>query len=282
MNNQASDIARLWEDSAPYWEKYRAIIEQMFAPLTSALIKEAHIASGQKILDVAGGTGEPSLTIAKVAGPSGSVTYTDLVPGMVESARAEGAKRGLTNIQFHQCPADSLPFLDNSFDAAVSRLGVMFFPDPVAGVREMLRVVGPGGYVSFVVWAPNEVNPFFHVVTRVMERYVEAPPEDPDAPGAFRFALPGKLSAILDRAGASEVTERVIDFRIDAAIPLEQFWTLRVELSDSLREKVAKLEAQQVSRVIKEVEESASEFFANGAMSFPARALIVSGTKRGH
>ncbi len=279
MNNQASDIARLWQGSAPYWEKHRALIEQMFAPLTSALIKEAHIALGQEILDVAGGTGEPSLTIAKVVGPSGSVTYTDLVPGMVESARTEGAKRGLTNIQFHQCPADALPFPDNSFDAAVSRLGVMFFPDPVAGVREMLRVIVPRGYVSFVVWAPNEVNPFFHVVTRVMERYVESPPEDPDAPGAFRFALPGKLSAILARAGASEITERAVEFKIEAAVPLEKFWTLRVELSDSLRDKVAKLAPEQVPLVKNEVETCARTFFDSGRMSFPARALIVSGRK---
>lgn len=279
MNNQANDIARLWEGSAPYWEKHRALIERMFTPLTSALVETAHIVPGRKVLDVAGGTGEPSLAIARIVGPTGSVTYTDLVLGMVESARAEGAKRGLTNIQFHQCPADSLPFLDNSFDAAVSRLGVMFFPDPVAGVREMLRVVVPGGYVSFVVWAPNEVNPFFNVVTRVMERYVESPPEDPDAPGAFRFALPGKLNAILARAGASEITERVVDFKIEAGVPLEKFWTLRVELSDSLREKVAKLAPEQVPLVKSEVETCARTFFDGGRMSFPARALIVSGRK---
>ena len=247
--------------------------------MTSALIKEVHITSGRKILDVAGGTGEPSLTIAKVVGPSGSVAYTDLVPGMVESARTEGAKRALTNIQFHQCPADALPFPDNSFDAAVSRLGVMFFPDPVAGVSEMLRVVVPGGYVSFVVWAPNEVNPFFHVVTRVMERYVESPPENPDAPGAFRFAFPGRLCAILDRANASEITERALEFKIEAAVPLEKFWTLRAEMSDTLREKVARLTAEQLLGAKREVEEAACAFFDGDRMSFPARALIVSGRK---
>lgn len=281
-NDQAEELARQWQGSAPFWEKHRAIIEQMFAPMTNALIEAAYIVPGQKILDVAGGTGEPSLTIARVVGSRGSVMYTDLVAGMVESAKAEARKRTLTNIQFQQCPADALPFRDNSFDAVVSRLGAMFFPDPAAAVREVLRVVMPGGNVSFVVWAPSEVNPFFYVVARVMERYVESPPEEADAPGAFRFALSGKLATILERAGASQVTERALEFRIEAAIRLEEFWKMRVELSDSLREKVAKLAPEQLPRVASDVEEAAREFFASGGMSLPAQVLIVSGRKRGH
>src|SRR5580765_8378810 len=116
-----------WQDSARYWDKYRALIAQMFAPLTSGLVEEARIGIGQKVLDIGGGSGEPSLTISEIVGPTGSVMYTDPVAGMVETAQAEASRRGLTNIDFRQCSADNLPFPDGSFDVAVGRLSAMFF-----------------------------------------------------------------------------------------------------------------------------------------------------------
>src|SRR5215831_10827808 len=92
-----------WQTSARYWDKYRVLIAQMFAPLTSGLVEEAQIGIGQKVLDIGGGSGEPSLTISSIVGPKGSVMYTDPVAAMVESAQAEAARRGLRNIQFRQC-----------------------------------------------------------------------------------------------------------------------------------------------------------------------------------
>src|SRR5947207_9267810 len=111
-----------WQASARYWDKYRVLIAQMFAPLTSGLVEEARIGLGQKVLDIGGGSGEPSLTISGIVGPTGSVMYTDPVAGMVESAQAEAGRRGLTNIHFKRCSADALPFADRTFDVAVSRL----------------------------------------------------------------------------------------------------------------------------------------------------------------
>src|SRR5437763_13686342 len=186
--NKALDA---WQTSARYWDKYRVLIAQMFAPLTSGLVEEARIGIGQKVLDIGGGSGEPSLTISCIVGPTGSVMYTDPVAGMVETAQAEAGRRGLINIHFRQCSADDLPFEDRAFDVAVSRLSAMFFVDPVTGVREALRVIVEHGYVSIVVWGPKEANPFFSTVTDVRDRFVEVPNQDPDAPDAFRSAVPG-------------------------------------------------------------------------------------------
>src|SRR5215218_441894 len=112
---------------------------------------------------------------------------------MIEAARAEAQRRGLTNMQFRQCSADSLPFPDNTFDVIVSRLGVMFFPDSVAAMREILRVLKPGGKLGFAVWGKSDVNPFCYLVTGVMEQHVKSAAADPDAPNAFRFAELGKV-----------------------------------------------------------------------------------------
>src|SRR5687767_6845280 len=126
---QPTDILNEWRESAKYWTRHNTTIRQMFAPLTQALIDRAGIHEGQSVLDVAGGTGEPSLTIAEIVGPAGAVTCTDAVSEMVETARSEANRRGIRNVQFQQCLADSLPFPDNTFDVVVSRLGAMFFPD---------------------------------------------------------------------------------------------------------------------------------------------------------
>src|SRR6516225_3211670 len=221
-----------WQASARYWDKYRALIAQIFAPLTSGLVDEARIKVGQRVLDIGGGTGEPALTISSIVGPTGSVMYTDPVAGMVETTQAEATRRGLTNIHFRQCSADELPFADRTFDAAVGRLSAMFFVDPVKGVREALRVIAEDRIVSFVVWGPKEANPFFSAVTDVIDQFVEVPPEDdPDAPETFRFAARGKLAGILEKAGAKSVIERRLNFQIEAAISFERFWELRTEMS---------------------------------------------------
>jgi ubiquinone/menaquinone biosynthesis C-methylase UbiE len=280
MNSEAqSKTLDTWQSSARYWEKYQALIAQMFVPLTSGLIDEARIGAGQKVLDIGGGSGEPSLTISGIIGPSGSVTYTDPVAGMVETARAEAGRRALTNIQFNQCPADDLPFADGTFDVAVGRLSAMFFADPRAALRETLRVVRNDGYVSFAVWGPAEANPFFSTINDVVDRFVESPEDEPDAPDAFRFALSGKLAGIMENAGAVNVVERQLDFQIEAPIAFEQFWQLRTEMSESLRKAMAGLSDAQLRAIKEAAAEAAKPYFAGGKMNFAAQALIVTGRK---
>src|SRR5437764_12941859 len=115
----------------------------------------------------------------------------------------------------------------------------MFFVDPVTGVREALRVIVEHGYVSFVVWGPKEANPFFSTVTDVIDRYVEFPKQDPDAPDAFRFAVAGKQAGPRVTPHAENAIERQLNFQIEAAISLDQFWQSRSEVSESLREQLA-------------------------------------------
>jgi len=274
-----SDLSREWNESAPYWDKYRDIIRAMFMPMTDALIEDAGIAKGQSVLDVAGGAGEPSLTIAETVGPDGSVMCTDFAAEMVEAAKAAAARRGITNITFRQCSADSLPFADGTFDVAVSRLGAMFFPDPIGALREMLRVVKPGGSLGFVVWRAAEVNPFFSVTSQVVSRYVEPAPEEPDAPTAFRFAESGKLARLLKEAGAVDVRERILKSDIAAPVALEDYWEMRSEVSESLRSKLAGLSDDQKAEIAREVQSAAAPYFPTNQMNFPSETLIVAGRK---
>ena len=276
---EATDTLHEWRESAKYWNKHSSTIHSMFAPLTRALIEAAGIKTGDLVLDVAGGVGEPSLTIAGVVGPTGAVMCTDAVEDMVIAAQNEADERGIENIEFRQCAADSLPLPNDSFDVVVSRLGAMFFPEPLEALREMLRVTRPGGTLTFAVWHKSEVNPYSYLVTNVLSRYVELPDADPDAPNAFRFAAADKLAAILRKAGATDVSEHISKFKLEAPISVEEFWAMRSEISEILREQLKSLTAEQTLRVAEEVKDNVRPFFSRAGMSFPCEMIIVSGRK---
>jgi ubiquinone/menaquinone biosynthesis C-methylase UbiE len=274
------EIVERWKGSAPFWEKHRDIVRGMFAPITQALIEDAGIGSEDSVLDIATGPGEPALSIAALAGPSGKVFGIDPIPEMVAAARRAAERLGIKNIEFEVAFADHLPFAADTFDAVISRFGAMFFPSPVDGAREMLRVLKPGRKLALAVWHYAERNPFHYALSRVIDRHVDSPPLAPDALDAFRFARPGKLKDVLADAGAMDPSERLLQFRIEAPLSVEDFWTLRQEMSDKLREKMAMLSEKQASEVKSEMLEALSECSTDHGMSFPGEVLIVSGANQ--
>jgi ubiquinone/menaquinone biosynthesis C-methylase UbiE len=273
------EVINRWTGSAPYWEKHRDAIRQMFAPVTQALVADGQIGTGHVVLDLATGPGEPALSVAGLVGPNGKVFGIDPIPEMVAAARRAAGLLELRNVQFDVAFADQLPFPADRFDAVISRFGVMFFPSPLDGVREMLRVLKPGRKLALAVWHFAENNPFHYSLSRVIDRYVESPPLAPDALDAFRFATSGKLRAILSEAGAISLSERLLQFPIQAAISLEDFWTLRIEMSEKLREKMARLSNDQMTLVKRETLESLREYSTDSGMRFPAEVIILSGAK---
>jgi ubiquinone/menaquinone biosynthesis C-methylase UbiE len=277
---QEKEFFSQWSESAPYWDKHREIIREMFQPITQALIEDAKITARQDVLDVATGPGEPALSLSKLVGTEGKIIGVDAAPEMVEAARREAKRRGFQNANFDVALAGDLPFPENTFDAVVSRFGVMFFPSPIEGVREMLRVLKPGGRVAIAVWHFAEKNPFHYSVSQVVERYVASPAPVPDSPDPFRFAEPGKLLTIVSSAGAAATSERLLRFTIRAQISVEDFWALRSEMSEKLRAKLATLSKEQMAKLKREVLEALGAYSADSAMSFPAEVLIVSGEKK--
>jgi SAM-dependent methyltransferase len=273
------DVFDWWNETASYWEKHRAATDRMFAPVATALVEAAGVARGQAVLDVATGTGEPALTVARLVGAEGSVVGVDLVPPMIESARREAERRGLSNASFQTASAEELPFEDSSFDAVVSRFGIMFFPSPLAGLREMLRVLRPGGRLAMAVWSHARNNPFHFVLADIVERYAESAPQAPDAPDAFRFAAPGKLLHIVREAGVADASERPLEFSIEAPLDLEGFWTVRTEISDKLRTMLARLSSEDVGAIRREFFDAAKPYVRAGTVRFPGEALVVSGRK---
>src|SRR5262250_104000 len=121
------DVINRWSAAAPFWEKHREIIRQMFAPVTQALVEDGLIGRGHAVLDIATGPGEPALTIAALVGPEGKVFGIDPVVEMIEAARRAADRLGFSNAQFDVASVGRLPFPADTFEAVTSRFGVMFF-----------------------------------------------------------------------------------------------------------------------------------------------------------
>ena len=279
MEREREVISR-WTGSAPYWEKHRENLRLMFGPVTEAIVEEAQMEKSQTVLDVATGPGEPALTMASKVGAEGKVRGVDAISEMVAAARREASRLGLGNAQFEAAFADELPFADETFDAVVSRFGVMFFPSPVDGIREMLRVLKPGKKLVLAVWHFAEKNPFHYALSRVVDRFVASPPLEPDALEAFRFAAPGKLLELMKEAGVTAASERLMHFKIDAPMTVVDYLTLRLEISEKLREKVSKLSAEKLEEMKREALEAIEVYSTGKGISFPAEILILSGVKK--
>jgi ubiquinone/menaquinone biosynthesis C-methylase UbiE len=273
------EVITRWNNSAQFWEKHRQVIRQMFAPVAQALIDDAKITAGDIVLDVATGPGEPALSVAEWVGPEGKVVGVDPIPQMIEGGRRAAERFGLRNVKFEIAHADHLPFSDATFDAAISRFGIMFFPSPADGMREMLRVLKPEGKLTFAVWSSIERNPFHSVLSQILNRFVESVPLAPDAPDAFRFAESGKLLRILSEAGVATPTERVLQFKIEAPVRVEEFFAIRSEMSESFHKKLATLSARQSAEVKRLALEAYREYSTDRGMNFPAEVLILSGAK---
>ena len=132
------------------WRKWHAQIAAFTRGATDAILEAAQLRSGMRVLDLASGVGDPALSLAREVAPSGQVTATDLGPGMISLAEELARKKSITNIEFHEASAESLPFADKSYDVLTCRFGVMFFPDLPKALRECYRVLKPGGRAAFV------------------------------------------------------------------------------------------------------------------------------------
>jgi ubiquinone/menaquinone biosynthesis C-methylase UbiE len=254
---------------------------RMFRPLTMAMCREAAVpeaapASGYTVIDVAGGTGDVALDVA--AGLRGATVWcTDMVPGMVAQAAEAAASAGLTNMHCKESRAESLAFEDATFDAALCRFGIMFFSNPQESLRESLRVLKPGGRVAYGVWGPRAANPFHHLLLDVLDRHVDQPAPDPDAPGAFRHASPGKLASMLREAGAADVRETTTRFAIDLP-SFDRYFELRTSTSATLLEKLRRMPDAEREQFRSEVEQGARPYLTSEGIRLPVEALIVSGS----
>ncbi|HUO48040.1 MAG TPA: class I SAM-dependent methyltransferase, partial [Acidimicrobiales bacterium] len=195
-----------WAGLSAGWDKWDAIIMDQLGPVGAAMIERLGITERQQHLDIAAGTGEPGLSIARLS-PEGRVVLTDLAAEMLEIAARRARAHGIANVETTVCSADDLPFDDASFDSVSVRFGYMFFPDAAMATAEFARVLRPGGRLCSSVWIRPEENPWTAVAMEAIATEATVTPPDPDGPNMFRCAAPGYVSALYEDAGLSGVAE---------------------------------------------------------------------------
>jgi ubiquinone/menaquinone biosynthesis C-methylase UbiE len=211
MNNEFSELVKQeWtvDDTAKAWRKWHNKLVPHLASLTKVLLEAAAILPGAKVLDIASGSGEPALTISEMLGPTGKVMATDLSTGMLKIAEDNANKANKNNLEFKQADVHELPFEDGSYDVVTCRLGVMYFWDCQRALREIGRVLKPGGVASFVAWGDVSKNGLVRSIIGPFANRKELPTPPPSAPHPFRFAKEGSLSTELKSAGFSQVNEQ--------------------------------------------------------------------------
>ena len=259
-----------WLGAAPAWKKWYSQLAFQSRHATELVVQGAAISPGMHVLDLAGGSGEPVLSLSAAVGPEGRVTATDLLREMLQIAEENATARGIKNIDFRAADAEQLPFPTGLFDRVTCRFGIMFVPDIQKALGEMRRVLKPGGRVSFVTWGSLEENPMFSTMLRPFLKYVEVPTPPPDAPHVFRFADENKLASVITAAGLQDV--RVTKHKINWPWPgtPEEAWQGASELAAPFKRIIAATPPDKRELAIHEAIEGFRRLYDGQAVNIPA------------
>jgi ubiquinone/menaquinone biosynthesis C-methylase UbiE len=245
-------------DAARSYQEY--MVPGMFVPLAERMIELAEVAEGDRVLDVACGTGSLTRLLAAQVGTRGRVAAVDLSPQMVAVARELGAHGGAT-IEYQEAPADALPFADAEFTLLTCQQGLQFFPDRPAALAEFLRVLAPGGRAAVATWTDGGVG--FNAIIDALRRHIG---DDIAAMIAAPYVIndPGELRALFEAAGFSDIVVEVE--RVVVRFPDPPRYGERIIGSGPAAARFAQASEQQRKRVIADVA-AAMEHVRDGDMA---------------
>lgn len=260
---------RTWDESA---EAYVALMRHL-EPFRTDLIARLGPRTGERILDLGTGPGEPAMSIARLVGPGGHVTGVDLSEKMVAIAQRLAGARGLPNAQFRAMDCTALDLRDGSYDAAVSSFGFQIFTDPEQAAREARRILKPSGRIAVSVWGTGDRVPFLHVLVGPMLKHAE-PDETGYLPTPYETGGPGEMVGFLEAVGFHEAREDRVEHRLrfrDADDYLDVLLNA-TPIGHSLREESAAVQES----VVREARENLRAWTSASGVSIPGEVAIVS------
>ena len=267
------------ENNQPDWDKIAEKFDMwlpQIEPTTDALIEALDAKKGNYVLDVASGTGEPALTLARRMANDIKILGIDAAPGMAKVAQSKVEKEGLTNISFQNMPAENMSFADQTFDRILCRFGVMLFEDSLQGLKEMFRVLKNDGRFSLAVWSTPETMLTMYWTYEVFKNRV---PEDyyPPLSKVTSLGPPGVMEDFLVEAGFNNfnIERKTIHYEFES---FDSYWDL-VEASDILKMQYDALPEEQRHEIRDEVGRFARDFVKDGRLIVPHEYLLVSGNK---
>ncbi|HYN67443.1 MAG TPA: class I SAM-dependent methyltransferase [Ornithinibacter sp.] len=268
-----------WQAAAEPWHRWGPFIGSWLGDATHLMLDLAGVTEGSRVLDVAAGAGEQTMRAARRVGASGRVLATDIAPALLERAARDARDAGLRQVETLELDGEDLGRLGaGSFDAVVSRVGLIYFSDrprALAGMRHALR---PGGRVAAVVYSTPEANPFFSRPVQIIRRRAQLPPPLPGQPGPFSLGGPGVLAEALASAAFRDVEVVAVPspVRLESAAECVRF---ERESFGALHQMMAGLSDVEQAETWDEIEQSLREFEGADGFVGPCEMLVGAGTR---
>jgi ubiquinone/menaquinone biosynthesis C-methylase UbiE len=268
-----------WESAAEAWDRWGPLVGRWLGASTEAMLDMAGIGAGSRVLDVAAGAGEQTLAIARRVGPRGHVLATDISPTILEYALAAAKREGLDNVSTRELDGerqDALPA--ESFDAAVSRVGLIYFPDQQRALKGIHHALRRGGRFAAVVYSTPDRNRFFSIPVGIIRRRAKLPPPLPGQPGPFSLGADGVLAATLQKAGFHSVEVRRIDSPVRVATAAECVRFER-ESFGALHQMMSGLSEAERAETWEEIAAELAQFEGSAGFEGPCEMLVGAGTR---
>jgi len=263
-----SRVSARWAECALLWNK----------AMTDALLSAAAISPDSVVLDLAAGSGDPALSIAKRL-VGGTVIALDSSRTGLLQANNHAKQLGLSaKVKSVQADAHAIPLARNCVDRITCRCGIMFFNDTGLVMSEVLRVLKPGGRAAFLVWGSFE-QPFFDATVAAVLRLVPGAQVPTQALAMFQFAAPGSLEGVLRAAGFCDIREKALTVpRIWSGSP-EELWAYQQEISVLCHPLFESIPGDSRSKVDAEVSALLSRFRSGSILSVPVNVIVATGER---
>ena len=268
-----------WQEAAEAWHRWGPTLEEWLGQATDIMLDMAGVGPGSRVLDVASGAGGQAISAARRVGPDGYVLATDISSNILEFAANSAREAGLSNVETRMIDGESLEELEEgSFDAVISRVGLIYFPNQQKALAGMRRALKPGGKIAAVVYSTPENNKFFSVPISIIRRRAQLPPPLPGQPGPFSLGSPGVLEEVLKSAGLIEVHSQVLSapLHLPAAAECVRF---ERESFGALHQMLSGLDDAQKAEAWSDIERGLQSFEGPSGFEGPCELVVGSGVK---
>lgn len=269
---------RQWQNAATAWSAWSGTLREWLGTATDLMIENANIRDGNSVLDVAAGAGDQTMQVADRVGEEGYVLATDISSNILDHAAANARSNGYTQIDCQVMDGENLTIADESFDAVVSRVGLIYLPDQMKALEGFYRVLKPGGRFSAIVYSTPEQNGFFSIPVGIIRKAADLPPPVKGQPGPFSLGQAGVLAQLLSQTGFTNIHETTVTAPLNLPSASECVRFER-ESFGALHEMLKGLNADAQEQVWDEIEAALVRFETEDGFSGPCELLVVSGQK---
>ncbi len=268
-----------WQAAAEPWHRWGPTLEAWLGDATQTMFDMAGITAGSRVLDVAAGAGGQTLAAARRVGPGGHVLATDISSNILAFAASSAREAGLDGIvDTLVVDGERLDVAPDSFDAVISRVGFIYFPDQHAAFLGMRRALRPGGRLAGIVYSTPEANAFFSVPITIIRRRAQLPAPAPGQPGPFSLGADGVIADVYAKAGFTDVEAQRVAAPVRMASVADYLRFAR-ESFGALHQMLAGLAEPEREEAWNEIADELAEFQTADGFVGPCELLVVSGTK---